>query len=185
MRVTGGEGLVNSFAVVVYIPDPLGGYLDALRRELVEGCSIRSHVTILPPRSLAIDSDRAWKKILKRSRESPPFSVELSNIELFPVTNVIYLSIAEGRSELLEMHDALNTGELAYPEPFNYQPHVTLALELDADQVSEKYELARRRWAAFRHERTFTLGPLTLVQQTADKRWVDLAQHNVGAPCRV
>ena len=49
---TGGAQRINLFALVVYIPDPLAGFLDDLRKELVANCLPRAHVTILPPRPL-------------------------------------------------------------------------------------------------------------------------------------
>ena len=44
---------INSFALVSYIPEPLAGFLDRLRQELVPNCFLRAHVTILPPRPIS------------------------------------------------------------------------------------------------------------------------------------
>ena len=38
---------INSFALVTYIPEPLAGFLDRLRQELVPNCFLRAHATIL------------------------------------------------------------------------------------------------------------------------------------------
>ena len=40
---------LNVFALVVYIPDPLGRFLDDLRRELVPHYNPHAHVSVLPP----------------------------------------------------------------------------------------------------------------------------------------
>ena len=49
------EQRLNVFALVIYIPDPLGRFLDDLRTELVPGCNPHAHVSVLPPRPLAVD----------------------------------------------------------------------------------------------------------------------------------
>ena len=59
-----------------------------------------------------------------------PFDVELTEIGIFPVTNVVYVEVGEGAAELERMHRAMNTGPLGFKEPFPYHPHVTLAQEI-------------------------------------------------------
>ncbi len=49
------EQRLNVFALVIYIPDPLGRFLDDLRTALVPGCNPHAHVSVLPPRPLAVD----------------------------------------------------------------------------------------------------------------------------------
>src|ERR1035438_9490908 len=49
------EERLNVFALVIYIHDPLGSFLDDLRRQLVPGCNPHAHVSVLPPRPLAVD----------------------------------------------------------------------------------------------------------------------------------
>src|SRR5215472_12727665 len=53
------------YALVIYIPDPLGKFLDELRRELVPGCNPHAHVSVLPPRPLAVD----WEEASQFARE--------------------------------------------------------------------------------------------------------------------
>lgn len=175
---SGGDGVqpVNSFALVTYIPDPLGSFLDDLRRELVPGCMPHAHVTILPPRPLSLDPQLAWKQVQSKVCDLPAFEIETADVEIFDVTSVIYISLGKGRQELLRMHDALNSGDLAFPEPFRYHPHITLAQELPPDRVLDVYDLARRRWAEFPHKRAFPVEFLTFVQNTLQNQWLDLAQ---------
>ena len=42
---------MNQFALVIYIPDPLGRFLDDLRRELAPDCVPHAHVSVLPPQA--------------------------------------------------------------------------------------------------------------------------------------
>src|SRR5271170_3812299 len=119
---------VNSFALISYLPEPLAGYLDSLRCELVPRCQARTHVTVLPPRPLAAGlPESAWQELNDYLDDFPPFRVELTTIDVFQGTNVIYLSVGAGYRELEQMHEALNRGPLQFAEPYRYHPHVTLA----------------------------------------------------------
>src|SRR5437588_9041381 len=99
-----GQDQVNAFALVTYLPDPLGKFLDDLRRELVPGCIPHAHVTILPPRPLSGTPEAAIETLRTRLADFSPFEVELGEIVVFPVSDVVYLSLKRGRKELLQMH---------------------------------------------------------------------------------
>jgi 2'-5' RNA ligase len=170
----GGGTLVNSFALVSYLPEPLAGFLDRLRNDLVQECHARAHVTVLPPRPLAAPSGEAWQDLKDRLQDFQPFRVELGPIEVFPVTDVLYFSVQAGQAELKRLHQALNVGRLAFEEPFVYHPHVTLAQDLDQNDVAATVEIAARRWQEFLHSRSFVVDALTFVQNTLENRWTDL-----------
>jgi 2'-5' RNA ligase len=171
---------VNLYALVIYLPDPLGAFLDHLRLEMVPGCNPHAHVSVLPPRPLEGPKDAI--DVARRAVSSySPFEVELSKIEIFPVTDVIYISIEAGADQLRLMHRTLNQGALAFDEPFPYHPHVTLAQELPADQVEPLFELAARRWREFRGSRKFLANNTIFVQHECGDRWVDLAEGPLRA----
>lgn len=175
MHGCNGDGS-NSFALISYLPEPLAGYLDSLRCELVPRCQARTHVTVLPPRPLAAGvPENAWRDLNAYLEDFPPFAVELTSIEVFQGTNVIYLSVGAGYAELERMHAVLNRGPLQFAEPFEYHPHVTLAQELSPKQVDSAVALARRRWREFSSSRSFTVDRLTFVQNIRENRWEDLA----------
>jgi 2'-5' RNA ligase len=172
----GVENAINSFALIFYLPEPLGSFMDSLRCELVPRCQARSHVTVLPPRPLASGlPESAWNDLNDSLNMFPPFRVELGSIEIFAGTNVIYLSVGAGFRELEQMHTALNRGPLEFAEPYQYHPHVTLAQELPPDRVEPAAALARRRWREFPYSHSFTVDRLTFVQNTVENRWADLA----------
>jgi 2'-5' RNA ligase len=152
----------------------LGAFLDRLRNDLVCECHSKAHVTVLPPRPLFRPTTDAWVQMQERLPDFQPFRVELGEIQVFPVTDVIYLSVNAGHAELQKLHAALNTACLAFDEPFHYHPHVTLAQELDRDRLAEATELAKRRWHEFRDARSFLVDKLTFVQNTLDNSWTDL-----------
>jgi 2'-5' RNA ligase len=175
------EERLNVYALVIYIPDPLGRFLDDLRRELVPGCSPHAHVSVLPPRPLGADWQAASEQVQAFTAGQRPFPVELGQIRIFPVTNVIYIEVRSGKEELSSMHDALNGSALMFEEPFVYQPHVTLAQEIPGGEAAAVYELARRRWEEFPGERVFRADRAAFVQNTMGNRWIDLANFALGA----
>ena len=175
MGCCNGKGTpVNSFALVSYLPDRLGSFLDHLRGDLVQECSAKAHVTVLPPRPLHCGPEKAWQLLEQRLQGFQPFVIELGGIEVFPVTQVIYLAITTGHDELKRLHSSLNTGQLGFDEPFEYHPHVTLAQDLDPSQVQAVCERAAAMWREFSHPRSFVVDRLTFVQNTLENRWTDL-----------
>jgi len=170
-----GQEPATHFALVAYIQDPLRKFLDDLRRELVPGCAPHAHITILPPRPLTDSPDAAIAVLRSRAPEFPPFQITIGAVEVFKATDVIYLSVAEGEAQLRQMHAALNVGPLGYTEQFAYHPHITLAQDLTHEQSVELEQTARRRWAEFKHSRSFPVESLVFVQSSARNLWTDLA----------
>ena len=175
MGCCNGEGSsINSFALVSYLPEPLAGFLDRLRNELVPRCDSKAHVTVLPPRPLVVNPDEAWRELVDALHDVQPIHVELGRVEVFPVSQVLYLSVTTGHNELKRLHNALNHGRLSFEEPFTYHPHITLAQDLEPQHVAAAVELANTRWREFGHARDFTVNRLTFVQNTLENRWMDL-----------
>jgi 2'-5' RNA ligase len=170
----------NVFALVIYIPDPLGRFLDDLRRELVPHYNPHAHVSVLPPRPI----HNGWREAANQARALleawTPFEVELTSIQVFQKTDVIYIEIGAGASQLYELHAAMNTSALAFDEPFEYHPHITLAQEVRHDGVEELIALARRRWQEYQGPRSFRAERAVFVQNTVDNCWVDLAEYSLG-----
>jgi 2'-5' RNA ligase len=178
---------INSFAVVAYLKGPLAEFIDNLRAELVAGCESHAHVTILPPRSVSAATEDAATLITRRVNDFAAFPIEATGIRVFPVTQVIYADIGAGASELRDLHRRLNTDELYFEEPFEYHPHLTLAQNLQPEDVDGLFELADRRWHEFRrsHSGGFMVDILTFVQNTAGNRWMDLAEWELRSPAGV
>jgi 2'-5' RNA ligase len=172
---------INEYALVSYMPGSLGDFLTELRRELVPASVARPHVTVLPPRRLFIPEERAREELEKELIESPPFTVELAGIDYFDTTSVIYIAIGAAWDELRALHERLNHKGLAFAEPYNYHPHVTLAQDFPADQLGHNLKIARDGWARFDGPRSFEVDHLTFVQNTAQNRWCDLADLPLNA----
>jgi 2'-5' RNA ligase len=178
-----GEGY-NAFAVVGYLPEPLAGFVDSLRRELVPGCTSKAHVTILPPRPLDCSRTAAAELLRERMQGMKPFGVELQEVRRFTDSDVIYISIGAGYQDLEWLHRRLDFGHFQFFEPWFYHPHVTLARQIEPAQVAAGFDLAARRWREFRHLRSFTLEHVTLVQSTSEDVWIDLEDCDLQAAHR-
>jgi len=176
---TSGQDLLDSFALVTYLPDPLCSFLDNLRRELAPGCVPHAHVTILPPRPLAGAPAEAIELVRSRISDFSAFEIKAGDVLVFAGSDVVYLDLTDGRSELLQMHRALNVGPLKYQGQYSYHPHITLAQDLTPQQAVELAALARRRWDEYSGPRVFSAERLVFVQNTARHCWIDLAHFQL------
>jgi 2'-5' RNA ligase len=179
------EDRLNVFALVVYIPDPLGAFLDHLRRELVPLYNPHAHVSVLPPRTISGDWQEASRQARTLTESWEPFEVELTAVDIFPFTEVIYIEVGGGACELRQMHTAMNRDALLFDEPYPYHPHITLAQEVPHEAVPELFDLAKRRWSEFSAPRTFRVERASFVQNTPPGCWIDLAEYSLGAVARV
>ena len=175
------EERLNVFALVIYIPEPLGAFLDDLRRELVPHYNPHAHVSVLPPRPLSVDWETASQQVQALAESWPPFDVHLTEVAIFSGTDVIYIEVGEGAQELRGMHSAMNRRALECGEPYPYHPHITLAQEVPRDDVPAAYELATRRWKEFTGPRQFRADRAVFVQNTVNNIWIDLAEYPLGS----
>ena len=179
------EERLNVFALVIYIPGMLGAFLDDLRRELVPYYNPHAHVSVLPPRPLAMDCGGDWRTASEQlralSQAWAPFEVELTYLDIFRLTEVIYLEVGAGAAELRSMHQAVNTAALAFKDPFPYHPHITLAQEVPHERVQEVFHLACRRWEEYRGPRSFKAERAVFVQNSLRNVWLDLADFSLGS----
>jgi 2'-5' RNA ligase superfamily len=145
------------FALVSYVPDPLGSCLDGLTQSL-PGMEFRqAHITILPPRPLRLPVENASAYTRQILDQFAPFEVELGTVRRFPATNVLYLDLTEGHEALHRIHDALNTGELAFEEQFEFHPHLTLAGPIADDNMNRVQLRAERLWRAVEPKERFAI----------------------------
>src|SRR5205814_10464494 len=80
------------YALVAYLKNPAGGFVESLRRELHPDLPhMAAHLTILPPRPLQ-GSETAAIEILERiCGAEEPFDVTLGDVETFiPMTPTVY-----------------------------------------------------------------------------------------------
>jgi hypothetical protein len=169
-----GAKPIGSYALVTYIPDPLGSFLNRLRQELIAGCALHAHVSVLPPRPLRKTQDEAMDQIREWASQTEPVTIQLGDVNVFEKTSVVYIEVARGFEELRAMHRALNRNSFLFEEKYEYHPHVTLAQDFPAEQVSAMKQLAERRWAECPYRKSFQLDHVTFVRNTDENLWFDI-----------
>jgi 2'-5' RNA ligase len=163
----------GSFALVTYIPEPLGLFLKELRKRLPGHEDPQAHITLLPPRRLKYGLDAVSQTARRVLNQFEPFDIALSAVKAFPQTDVLYLEIADGSQTIHAMHAALNTGILADREPFEFLPHLTLSGPIGAKDVTGKLVLADRIWQEYQGERRFSVVDVVALWQPVDGSWND------------
>jgi 2'-5' RNA ligase len=173
----------GSFALVSYIPDPLGAFLQSLRHSLPGQENPRAHITVLPPRPLKAPMEsvsHVAKPILGRFE---PFPVELRDVKVFPETHIMYLAIGGGSDQLHRLHDALNTGILTHEENFEFSPHLTISGAIPFENLAEVKAEAGRAWEKYNGEKRFQIADVVALWQPPHGSWDDwnrLWDHELG-----
>ncbi|MDQ2775559.1 MAG: 2'-5' RNA ligase family protein [Acidobacteriota bacterium] len=145
------------FALVSYVPEPLGPFLDQLRQSLPGAEFPQAHITLLPPRPLAVTIHAASRHAQSVLNRFSAFDVELSAVRKFPETKVLYLDLTDGGETVRDLHQALNSGDLHYKEPFEFHPHLTLGGPVPDATVGSVQQEAEILWRSFHVTRRFAV----------------------------
>ena len=164
------SGDLPVFALVAYIPPPLGLFLDELRSSFPAKRG-RAHLTLLAPRPLSISTEAAQGLIASALKSFEAFEVELTDVLQFPTTDVIYLGVGQGRDNAYRLHEVLNKGPLAYAEPFEYRPHVSLVFPQEAAKIDHVKQAVASAWRACTLPRRFRIENVDFLQNTRDGEW--------------
>ena len=164
------------YALVAYIRNALGQFVDDLRCELhPEHAHLPAHVSILPPRPLEGSEADALEHLVELCQKVEPFEIELGAVETFlPTTPTVFLQISFAAYKLRELHDLLNSDGLAFEEQLPYMPHLTIAKLNTVERAREVYQLSRDQWDRYEGPRRVTIENLTFVRGR-DFNWSDLA----------
>jgi 2'-5' RNA ligase len=191
--------LVEFFALIAYLPEPIATFLSVLRHQLDPGFRGRPHLTILPPRPLANSPQAVWSEVQQMLASSHPIEVGLGEVETFSESHVIFLRLNAGAREIEVLHQQLNRGKANFRETWEFHPHVTLAHGVCAEKFQATSLAACAHWAEYCGPRRFPVEQLDWVKTCvhidsanvgkrglvrSDSEWVDLTHWNLGAPLR-
>ncbi len=170
------------YALVAYIRDPVGEFVERLRRELHPALPhLAAHLTVLPPRSLRGSERSAMEALEEVCSRVEPFQVSLGEVETFiPVTPTVFLRVCHAAQRMRELHDLLNAHGLAVQEEWPYMPHMTIAKLSTEEEAHQAYLVARKRWAEFEGSHYVEVRELTFVREQEANRWVDLGGLPLG-----
>ncbi len=176
------------YAVVAYVRNPIGRFVETLRREVYpEHGHLPAHLTLLPPRCLNGSEETALEALAQICAVVEPFQVSMSEVESFvPVTPTVFIRVEE-TARMRDLHDRLNTGVFLCEEQWQYRPHLTIVKLASDLQAQAALELSRQRWQRYRGPRQVTVDELTFVREGPQNRWIDLAPVPLGralAPAR-
>ena len=120
--------LTPRYALVAYVRNPVGEFVERLRRQLhPELPHLAAHLTVLPPRLLQGTEGSAVEILEEICSKVAPFTVALGDVETFiPRTPTVFIRVAEASYRMRELHDQLNTKTLAFEEEWPYMPHLTI-----------------------------------------------------------
>ncbi|MFZ0796387.1 MAG: 2'-5' RNA ligase family protein [Terriglobales bacterium] len=171
----------SRYAVVTYVRNPVGEFVEQLRRELHPTIAhMPAHLTILPPRELVGTEAAALEFLEEACGRVVPFSVELGDVETFlPTTPTVFIQVRQAAYKMRELHDQLCGRELSCDENWPYIPHLTiLRTELD-EQAHAALVIARERWAQFPGKRQVHVEELMFVRENG-VFWQDVAAVPLG-----
>ncbi len=169
------------YALVAYVRDSVGHFVEELRRELhPELPHMAAHITILPPRPLAGSESAALEFLEEACSRVIPFDAELGEVETFlPVTPTVFIQVKRAAYRLRELHDQLCAQNFVCKEEWPYMPHLTIVKMEREQQARDAYQIARKRWAQFPNPRKIHVGQLMFVREQ-DGSWQDIASIPLG-----
>jgi 2'-5' RNA ligase len=172
----------RTYAVVAYIRNSVGEFIENLRRELHPPHPLwPAHITIIPPRQLQGSEAEAGAVLDRVCATVEPFEIVLGEVATFtPTTPTVFVRLAHGGYRLRELHDLLNIGPLRAEEQWPYMPHMTIVKMDDVGQALPAMKQARQRWEDFHGSRRVLIEQLTFVRQAGPEAWEDLAPVPLG-----
>jgi 2'-5' RNA ligase len=169
------------YALVAYVRNPAGEFVENLRRELHPDLPhLPAHLTILPPRPLQGSENAALQVLGRICGEAQAFEVHLGEVKTFiPITPTVYIRVDQA-SLMCELHSRLNVDGLGFKEEWPYIPHLTI-VKMSSEQAAQNaLRIAHERWANYGGSRCVLLDNLTFVREEDHNHWVDLAPVPLG-----
>ena len=171
----------SRYALVTYVRNPVGEFVEQLRRELHPPTAhMAAHLTILPPRELTGTELAALEFLEQACRRVVPFSIDLGDVETFlPATPTVFIEVRQAASRMHELHDQLCIRGMCGEESWPYIPHLTIVKTEDDEQARAACLVARQRWAKFPGLRQVQVEELMFVRENGDG-WQDVAPVPLG-----
>src|SRR3954463_6513657 len=172
------------YAVVAYVKDSLGRFVEELRRDLhPDHTHLAAHVTVLPPRQLQGSESEAIHTLKRHAPETGPFKIVLGTVETFsPATPTVFIRVEKSAHRFRDLHDRLNQGALYCAEEWPYMPHMTIVKLPEMDGAYAALEAARSRWAEFTGDKSAAIEEVTFVREGTNHQWIDIATVKLRQP---
>ena len=165
------------YAVVAYVKDSVGSFVEELRRELhPDHTHLAAHVTVLPPRQLNGSEAEAIKTLERYAPEVSAFQIVMGSVETFsPATPTVFIQVEKSAHRFRDLHDKLNQGVLYCAEEWPYMPHMTIVKMPELGGAETALRAARSRWADFEGAKNAAIQEISFVREGENNQWIDLA----------
>lgn len=134
---------MRTIGVSVAIPDPWATRLQEYRAGIGDDTAskIPTHITLIPPTRIEPDRFAEVERHLRgAAAEAEPFGVHLRGTGTFrPVSDVVFVALAEGISSCEQLAGTLRRGPLEVELNFPYHPHVTIAHDLRQEALDRAF----------------------------------------------
>lgn len=147
MRLPERVGDQVRVGIALLVPEPWGSQLQAARASFGDPLAelIPPHVTLLGPTVLEPEQlAEVDAHLAEIGGQHRPFTVHLRGTGTFrPVSDVVFVQVAQGISECERLERSVRSGPLAQEVRFNYHPHVTVAHDVPSAALDRAFaELA-------------------------------------------
>jgi 2'-5' RNA ligase len=169
-------------ALVAYVTNPIGEFVEKLRREIhPDSPYLAAHITLLPPRLLQGSEKSALQLLEQICGQAAPLEVTLGDMESFiPTTPTVFIGLAQGASQLEDLHSRLNIEVLTFAEKWPYVPHMTIGTMATEPAAQRALKIASACWKQYHGTRRILIDQLTFVREESENCWVDLAPVPLG-----
>ena len=144
MRLPERVGDQVRIGVALQVPEPYGPYLQRARAGFGDPLAqcIPPHVTLVGPTVVEPDEfEVIGAHLTEVGLAHAPFTIHLRGTGTFrPVSDVVFVQVAEGIAECEILESAVRTGPLAQELRFHYHPHVTVAHDVPGDALDRAFE---------------------------------------------
>ncbi len=134
----------TTLGIAIEVPDPLGSLLTEWRVKVGDPLAhlIPPHVTLLPPTDIAsFRLEDVHRHLTTVAARHAPFQLHLAGTGSFrPVSQVVFVTVAEGISSCELLAQDIRSGLLQRRLEFPYHPHVTIAHDVSPDMLDLAYE---------------------------------------------
>ncbi|HKD96625.1 MAG TPA: 2'-5' RNA ligase family protein [Micromonosporaceae bacterium] len=169
-----------TIGVSISIPSPWRAVLDTVRAGSGDPLApfIPAHVTLLGPAEIRNGQlDEVREHLGAVAARHRPYAMHLRGTGTFrPVTEVVFVAVADGGGECASLASDVRGGPLARELLFPYHPHVTVAHDVPTDALDR----VSAELAGF--EARFTVDHFTLYVHDTDGRWRPLGDFDLTGP---
>jgi 2'-5' RNA ligase len=159
----------RTIGVALSIPEPYGSELQAHRDSFGDplASSIPTHITLLPPTPVPHgDMHQVEEHLRKVADAERSFEIHLRGTgTFFPVSPVVFVSVAMGISACERLEAAVRSGPLSRETRFPYHPHVTIAHHLPKETLERAFEQLST------YDARFQVWGFSLYEHGADGVW--------------